>query len=43
MELISASLQGPGTQSESNNLASMELISLQPHYKVIEHKVKVTT
>ena len=27
MELISVSLQGPGTQSESNNLASMELIS----------------
>ena len=27
MELIWASLQGHGTQSESNNLASMELIS----------------
>ena len=41
MELISASLQGPGIQSESNNLASMELISAS--LKGLEHKVKVTT
>ena len=39
MELISASLQGPGTQSESNNLASMELISTS--LQVLEHKVKL--
>ena len=40
MVLISASLQGLGTQSESN-LASLEFISVS--LQGLEHKVKVTT